>query len=153
MATPLQYSCLENPVGRGSWRTVHRVTKSQTWLKWLSTHTRTHRMMATFYYPTLSNTVATSQIWVLHTWNVASVTGIHFLFYFILINSSSNNCHGPHIEQLSPRFSHGCHLHNTQISLLNHSVREESLRFTACGRPMFWSPESVTISCYMAKGN
>ena len=28
---PLQYSCLENSVGRGAWRTtVHGVTKSQT---------------------------------------------------------------------------------------------------------------------------
>ena len=28
---PLQYSCLENPVGRGAWQaTVHRVTKGQT---------------------------------------------------------------------------------------------------------------------------
>ena len=37
---PLQYSCLENPMDRGAWQvTVHRVTKSQTWLKWLSTHT------------------------------------------------------------------------------------------------------------------
>ena len=30
---PLQYSCLENPMGRGGFRaTVHRVAKSQTWL-------------------------------------------------------------------------------------------------------------------------
>ena len=37
---PLQYSCLENPMDRGAWRaTVHRVTKSQTRLKQLSTHT------------------------------------------------------------------------------------------------------------------
>ena len=29
----LQYSCLENPMGRGPcWTTVHGVTKSQTWL-------------------------------------------------------------------------------------------------------------------------
>ena len=29
--TPLQYSCLENPIDRGAWQaTVHRVTKSQT---------------------------------------------------------------------------------------------------------------------------
>ena len=36
---PLQYSCLENPMDGGAWRAiVHRVTKSQTWLKWLSTH-------------------------------------------------------------------------------------------------------------------
>ena len=28
---PLQYSCLENPMDRGTWRaTVHRVTKNQT---------------------------------------------------------------------------------------------------------------------------
>ena len=31
---PLQYSCLENPMDRGAWQaTVHRVAKSQTWLK------------------------------------------------------------------------------------------------------------------------
>ena len=36
---PLQHSCLENPMDRGaSWATVHGVAKSQTWLKWLSTH-------------------------------------------------------------------------------------------------------------------
>ena len=34
---PLQYSCLENPMDRGVWwATVHRVTKSQTQLKQLS---------------------------------------------------------------------------------------------------------------------
>ena len=34
-AYPLQYSCLENPTDRGVWwATVHRVTKSRTWLKW-----------------------------------------------------------------------------------------------------------------------
>ena len=36
---PLQYSCLENPMDRGAWwATVHGITKSQTWLKWLSLH-------------------------------------------------------------------------------------------------------------------
>ena len=35
----LQYSCLENLLDRGAWwATVHWVTKSQTWLKQLSTH-------------------------------------------------------------------------------------------------------------------
>ena len=34
---PLQYSCLENSLDGGAWwATVHWVTKSQTWLKWLS---------------------------------------------------------------------------------------------------------------------
>ena len=37
--TPLQYSCLENPVDSGDWwAAVHRVTKNWTWLKRLSTH-------------------------------------------------------------------------------------------------------------------
>ena len=35
---PLQYSCLENPMGRGAWQaTIHRVAQSQTQLKQLST--------------------------------------------------------------------------------------------------------------------
>ena len=34
---PLQYFCLENPLDRRAWlATVHRVSKSQIWLKWLS---------------------------------------------------------------------------------------------------------------------
>ena len=37
----LQYSCLENPMDRGAWwATVHRVVKSRTRLKQLSTHTQ-----------------------------------------------------------------------------------------------------------------
>ena len=36
---PLQYSCLENPMDRGVWRTtVHRVSKSWTQLQRLSIH-------------------------------------------------------------------------------------------------------------------
>ena len=36
---PLQYYCLENPMDRGAWwAMVHRITKSQTWLEWLSMH-------------------------------------------------------------------------------------------------------------------
>ena len=39
---PLQYSCLENPMDRGAQRaTVHRVAKSQTWLKQLSMYVGT----------------------------------------------------------------------------------------------------------------
>ena len=33
---PLQYSCLENPMGRGAWwATVHGVAKNQTWIWFL----------------------------------------------------------------------------------------------------------------------
>ena len=39
-STPLQYSCLENPMDGGAWRvTIHWVAKSRTWLKRLSMHT------------------------------------------------------------------------------------------------------------------
>ena len=38
--TPLQYSCLENPMDRGAWwAPVRGVVKSQMWLKQLSRHT------------------------------------------------------------------------------------------------------------------
>jgi len=41
---PLQYSCLENPMDRGAWQaTVHRIAKSWTQLKQLSTHAHTQR--------------------------------------------------------------------------------------------------------------
>ena len=36
--SPLQYSCLENPMDRGAWQVeVHRISKSWTRLKQLST--------------------------------------------------------------------------------------------------------------------
>ena len=37
---PFHYSCLENSKDREAWQTiVHRIAKSWTWLKWLSTYT------------------------------------------------------------------------------------------------------------------
>ena len=42
---------LENPMDRGAWwATVHRVTKSQTGLKWLNTHTRTHTLYIRLFF-------------------------------------------------------------------------------------------------------
>ena len=44
--SPLQYSCLENPMDRGAWwAIVHRVKKSRTQLKQLSTHPYIHTYM------------------------------------------------------------------------------------------------------------
>ena len=38
--SPLQFSCLENPMDREAWRAaVHKAAESRTWLKWLSRHT------------------------------------------------------------------------------------------------------------------
>ena len=40
----LQHACLENPMDRAAWRaTIHGVTKSQTRLKQLNTHTFSKR--------------------------------------------------------------------------------------------------------------
>ena len=40
--SPLQYSCLDNPKGRGAWwATVHRVPQSRIGLNPLSRHTHT----------------------------------------------------------------------------------------------------------------
>ena len=40
---PFQHSCQKNPMDRGAWQaTVHGVTKRQTRLKQLNTHTHTH---------------------------------------------------------------------------------------------------------------
>ena len=51
---PLQYSCLENPEDREAWQTiVHRVTKSQTRLKQLSTHTHV-KHLPVFHCPEAS---------------------------------------------------------------------------------------------------
>ena len=45
---PLQYSCLENPTDRETWwAIVHRVAKSQTRLKQLSTHSKSKKPLAT----------------------------------------------------------------------------------------------------------
>ena len=44
-----QYSCLENPMGRGAWwATVHGITKSQTRLKQLSTHVQIYVNIYTY---------------------------------------------------------------------------------------------------------
>ena len=51
---PLQFSCLENPMDKGAWRAmVHRVTKSQTWLKWLSTHRSMILSQVLVFFPTI----------------------------------------------------------------------------------------------------
>ena len=47
----LQYSCLENPMDRGSWLAiVHRVSKSQTWLKRQLAHKCVHMCIDTHTY-------------------------------------------------------------------------------------------------------
>ena len=48
----LQYSCLENPIDRGDWQvTVHSISQSWTWLKWLSTSTVDDNQTQVLCYP------------------------------------------------------------------------------------------------------
>ena len=54
---PLYYSCLENPMDRGSWwAIVHRVTKSRTLLKQLCTQACTAKLVYTGAYIHLVST-------------------------------------------------------------------------------------------------
>ena len=57
---PLLYSWLENPMDRGAgWATVHRVEKSRTQLKWLSTCT--HNLKYLVFNRKLLNTKYTNR--------------------------------------------------------------------------------------------
>ena len=48
--TPLQDSCLENPMDRGAWRAMaHTVTKSRTRLKQLSSQAHAHTLFCSIY--------------------------------------------------------------------------------------------------------
>ena len=50
-SNPLQYSRLQNPVDRGAWwAMVHRVAKSWTGLKRLSTHSHMHQIHCEFWF-------------------------------------------------------------------------------------------------------
>ena len=67
---PLQNSCLENPMDKGSWRaTVHGVVKSHTWLKWLSMHACTQESSITspvWEQPLESDLPSSWRRWSLH---------------------------------------------------------------------------------------
>ena len=85
-------SCLEYPMDRGDWwAIVHRVAKSQTWLKRLNTHTHTYTHTHTHW---ISNEGIESTAFIEHTW----------LWTALLIESSmglmllSTHCRGPYEE-------------------------------------------------------
>ena len=50
-ANLLQYSCLENLMDRGVWQVLaHRIAKSRTRLKWLSTHAQHNLYLVIIFY-------------------------------------------------------------------------------------------------------
>jgi len=80
---PLQYSCLKNPVNRGAWwATVHRVAKSQIWLKWLNTAAQ-HITVLLSVSPFMSVNIC-----IIH-WG--AMLGAHFYNYYIFFLDSSLN--------------------------------------------------------------
>ena len=71
--SPFQYSCLENPMDRGACQAiVHGVVKSQTRLKWLSTHNSSYYLKSSYYLFVLSR----NSIWLLHkgVWQTAQTS-------------------------------------------------------------------------------
>ena len=72
---PLQYSCLENPMDRGAWwATVHGVTKSWTWLKWLIAHAHYNIDHLLFHYLVYSS----AQVAITKSCKLGNLTGILF---------------------------------------------------------------------------
>ena len=76
--SPLQHSCLENPMDRGAWQaTVHRTAQNRTRLKRLSTHTHTH----------------THTHMHTHIWTRAPLGIFHCACIFFLLSLSLPFCH------------------------------------------------------------
>ena len=86
---PLQYSCLENPMDRGAWRaTVHGISESQTWLKWLSTHICTIPPEALAFITHFCHTCSLS--WMQnHPWSRGDKV---YLIFFSLVNLGNFYC-------------------------------------------------------------
>ena len=79
---PLQYSCLENPMDRGSWwATIHRVAKSQTRLKRFSGGLYIWNL--TFCYYQFINFISLTVKYMLYEKSFSTV-----LPYFIMPNTS-----------------------------------------------------------------
>ena len=85
---PLQYSCLENTMGRGAWwAIVHGFAKSWTWLNTCAytTHTHTHILHGTWAYfvcvPEVFSPVST-----------------------LTVNTASSTCKGHWWKVVCPRF-------------------------------------------------
>ena len=84
---PLQYSCLENPMDRGTWRTtVHGVMKSQTWLSnWAQAQVPLDVFPSRLDYPRIINKNE------FHIFSAYFLPGnIYRLFYLILTTTLGN---------------------------------------------------------------
>ena len=77
---PLQYSCLENPIDRGTWRaTIHGVTKNQTGLSNKTTTFMESQTCARNFWKSCkicSSVTTIFHIWKLSTWVCYNVTQV-----------------------------------------------------------------------------
>ena len=86
---PLQYSILENPMGKGVWQaTVHRVPKSQTWLKLLCMHIHISLpRVETMYFVSLYLWHIMLDLWNQYMWKkITDIYSCDFYFYEIFIH-------------------------------------------------------------------
>ena len=92
---PLQYSYLENPMDREAWwATVHGVTRSQTHLKWLYTHTSKKPMPEStlFVVQSLSHVQRFATPWTAaHQVSLSIVSRTLLKFMFIQCVMTSNH--------------------------------------------------------------
>ena len=74
MANPLQFSCLETPMDRGSWKaTVPRVAKSWTQLKRLSSSTISKVRQEPMFCPQMND------------WKTVCIYTFYILFYIVFV--------------------------------------------------------------------
>ena len=139
---PLQDSCLENPMDRGAWQaTVHRVTKSRAWLKWLSTHAHIYwagqkvclHFNKFFGQPNIYTLIflslsLSSIIYFFKIWDDWFIILLIYLLFFIVVQELL-------ITMASLTIEHGLQAHGL------HSLQNASSTFVAHG-----------LSCAMACG-
>ena len=81
---PLQCSCLQNPMDRGAWQAiVHRIAKSWTRLKRLSTQARTsdHQALSPRRWEPWSYRIFCVAPILVHVWGVMLVVSSRLSFY------------------------------------------------------------------------
>ena len=81
--SPLQYSCLENSMGRGAWQAiVHGVTESDT-----AEHVHTYEVNTLIYILLLCNNIITSKCYFLSFYNpfliVACMRYMHRIYHHV----------------------------------------------------------------------
>ena len=104
-SNPFQCPCLENPMdSRAWWATVHRVAKSQTRLKQLSTHILTHTSNLMTFYSSKSPLIDpwTSQ----YLKPVCSVVSKGFLFHIFIFLLCFLYLSTTYPTPLQPRLKH-----------------------------------------------